>query len=195
MVVTEPQEPKTRPQEPDPAAESAVADEDGELERLREELARAQAEAAALKDQFLRSRAEMENVRRRGENEVAAARKFAIERFAGDMLNVRDSLELALSVELPRTSDPLLGKMLEGVTLTLKQLDAVFERYSLEPITPARGDRLDPERHQAMTTQASNEVPAGHVLTLIQRGYLLNGRLLRPAVVIVASEDAPAPGH
>lgn len=169
----------------DPAAHDAA--------RLREERDRALAEAQDCKDRLLRARAEFENVRRRSENDVANARKFGIERFAADLLAVRDSLELALSVELPHTEDPLLGRMLEGVVLTLKQLDGVFERYALEPVVPARGDRLDPERHQAMTTQPSEDVPAGHILTLVQRGYLLNGRLLRPALVIVASADAA--GH
>jgi molecular chaperone GrpE len=157
-----------------------------DVPRLRQELEQAQTEAAVFKDKFLRSRAEMDNVRRRGENDVANARKYAIERFAGEIVNVRDSLELARTVELKDRDDPLLAKMLEGVELTLKQIDSVFERFALEAVVPARGDKLDPERHQAMTTQPSNEVEPGCVLTLVQRGYVLNGRLLRPALVIVA---------
>lgn len=193
MVVPETPEPDNPLREQVPASSPDAAAED--MSRLHEELDRARAEVADFRDKFMRSRADIENVRRRAESDVASARKYGIERFAAELLNVRDSLELALSVELPHTDDPLLGKMLEGVVLTLKQLDAVFERFSLEAVVPARGDRLDPERHQAMTTQAANEVLPGHILTLVQRGYLLHGRLLRPALVIVASADETSPGH
>lgn len=193
MAETETSEPENFAQIETTAAGADPGADD--LTRLREGLDRAQAEAADFKDRLLRSRAEIENMRRRMENDAAAARKYAIERFAADILNVRDSLELALAVEKPHTDDPLLGRMLEGVVLTLKQLDVVFERHALEAVVPARGDKLDPERHQAMTTQASDEVAPGHILTLIQRGYLLNGRLLRPALVIVASAETAPSAH
>jgi len=165
------------PQSPEDAA--------GRIEKLTAELEQARAEAEENKERFLRAKAETENVRRRAELDVVNAHKYAIEKFAAEILNVRDSLELARSVDAKTDSGDLLGKMLEGVDLTLKQLDNVFEKFDLRVIDP-QGERFDPERHQAMSMVESDEVEPHHVVTVVQKGAMLTDRLLRPALVIIA---------
>ena len=182
------------PEDPNPAAGTApealaVAD----METLKAELEAAQAQAAENLDKFMRAKAETENVRRRAETDVASAHKFAIERFALEMLAVKDSLERARTVDL-KTSDAALEKMFEGIDLTLKLMDSIFQKFALTEISPAKGDKFDPEKHQAMSAQDNAEVPPNHVLMALQKGYLLNNRLLRPALVIVAKAPAQAPG-
>lgn len=182
------------PEDPNPAAGTApealaVAD----METLKAELEAAQAQAAENLDKFMRAKAETENVRRRAETDVASAHKFAIERFALEMLAVKDSLERARTVDL-KTSDAALEKMFEGIDLTLKLMDSIFQKFALTEISPAKGDKFDPEKHQAMSAQDNAEVPPNHVLMALQKGYLLNNRLLRPALVIVARAPAQAPG-
>jgi molecular chaperone GrpE len=149
------------------------------------ELAAARAEAADYKDKFLRAKAETENVRRRAEQEVAAARKFAIESFAAEVLAVHDSLDLARTVELDKGNAEAVRKMHEGLELTLKLMDGVFERFGISQINP-QGEKFDPERHQAISAVESRQVPPNHVVTVVQKGYLLRERLLRPAMVVVA---------
>ena len=182
------------PEDPNPAAGTApealaVAD----METLKAELEAAQAQAAENLDKFMRAKAETENVRRRAETDVASAHKFAIERFALEMLAVKDSLERARTVDL-KTSDAALEKMFEGIDLTLKLMDSIFQKFALTEISPAKGDKFDPEKHQAMSAQDNAEVPPNHVLMALQKGYLLNNRLLRPALVIVAKAPAQATG-
>lgn len=163
-----------------------------DIETLQAELETARTQAATHLDQFLRARAETENIRRRAETDVASAHKFAIERFALEMLAVRDSLERAKSVDL-QSGAAVLEKMLEGIDLTLRLMDNIFQKFALTEVTPAKGEKFDPALHQAMSVQESLEVPAQHVLMALQKGYLLQGRLLRPALVIVASAPvAPA---
>jgi len=181
------------PEDPNPtdatAAEAlAVAD----IEILKAELEAVQAEAAENLDKFMRAKAETENVRRRAETDVASAHKFAIERFALEMLAVKDSLERARTVDL-KTSDAALEKMFEGIDLTLKLMDSIFLKFALAEINPSIGDKFDPEQHQAMSAQDNAELPPNHVLMVLQKGYLLNSRLLRPALVIVAKAPAEAP--
>ena len=182
------------PEDPNPAAATAtealaVAD----IEALKAELATTQAQVAENLDKFVRAKAETENVRRRAETDVANAHKFSIERFALEMLAVKDSLERARTVDL-KTSDAALEKMFEGIDLTLKLMDSIFQKFALIEISPAIGDKFDPEKHQAMSAQDSAEVPPNHVLMALQKGYLLNNRLLRPALVIIAKTPVPAPG-
>jgi len=182
------------PEDPNPAATMApealaVAD----METLKAELEAAQAQAAENLDKFMRAKAETENVRRRAETDVASAHKFAIERFALEMLAVKDSLERARTVDV-KTRDAALEKMFEGIDLTLKLMDSIFQKFALTEISPAVGDKFDPEQHQAMSAQDSVEIPPNHVLMALQKGYLLNNRLLRPALVIVAKAPAEAPG-
>jgi molecular chaperone GrpE len=149
-----------------------------------------QAELAEANEKFIRAHAEMENVRRRAENEVTKARKFAIENFASELLPVKDSLELASAVEIAEDNADALEKMREGLELTLKMLDKAFEKFNIEELNPAAGDRLDPEAHQAMGTMESTEVEPNCVVNVVQKGYRLNDRLLRPAMVMVAKKSA-----
>ena len=161
------------------------------LESLQRELEAARRDAADNVDKFLRAKAETENVRRRAETDVANAHKYGIERFATEMLAVKDSLERARAVDLANINvdagnRAVVEKMLEGLDLTLKLMDSTFLKFALTVVDPKKGDRFDPERHQAMTMLATDEVPANHVISTVQRGYLLHERLLRPAMVVVA---------
>lgn len=160
-----------------------------EIESLKAELETLRVQVGENLDKFLRAKAETENIRRRAETDVASAHKFAIERFALEMLAVKDSLERAKGVDL-QTAGASLEKMLEGMELTIKLMESIFQKFAITEISPAKGDKFDPEKHQAMSTQESAEVPDQHVLMALQKGYLLNGRLLRPALVIVARAAA-----
>jgi molecular chaperone GrpE len=142
-------------------------------------LKEAEDEAARLKDAWLRAKAETDNVRKQAQNDVAKAHKYAIERFAQELLTVRDALELALAT--PSAGSEALK---DGVELTLKNLKAAFDKERIVEINPA-GEKYDPHRHQAMTLMESSE-PPGTVVQVFQKGYLLNDRVLRPALVAVA---------
>jgi len=169
---------------------------DADVQALRAELEAARKQAAENEDKFLRARAEGENIRRRAESDIAGAHKYAIERFALEMLAVRDSLDRARDVHGGEGEEETgeLARMIEGLDLTLRLMDSVFQKFGLVPVEPAAGERFDPERHQAMSTQESNEIAANHVLSTVQKGYLLQERLLRPAMVIVArGVPEPAP--
>ena len=173
-------------------AEAAAAGAQGAPEALEarphheveERLAAALAEAAEFRDQFLRARAEAENIRRRAQEDVAKAHKFAIEAFAEALLPVKDSLELALKTETPNADS-----MREGVDATLRLLASAFEKNRLVEIDPA-GQKFDPNLHQAISMVPGNSatppVPANHVVTVLQKGYTINDRVLRPALVTVA---------
>ncbi|MEA1888734.1 MAG: nucleotide exchange factor GrpE [Pseudomonadota bacterium] len=150
-----------------------------QFEEMREELAKA-------KDEMLRSRAEMENIRRRAENDIANARKFAVEKFAAEVLLVRDSLDQARKIDLEQENREILEKMKEGLDLTMKQLDTAMEKFNIEEISPELGERLDPEKHQAMGLIDAEGIGANCVALVIQKGFTINDRLLRPAMVMVA---------
>jgi len=136
-------------------------------------------------DRYLRSAAEVENVRKRAVRDVEHARKFALENFGRDLLNVMDSLELGLAAADAADVESILA----GSDATLKLLSTTFERFGIVEVDP-EGEPFDPEFHEAMTMQPSADAEPGSVLTVIQKGYTLNGRLLRPARVIVAAEPA-----
>jgi molecular chaperone GrpE len=142
-------------------------------------LSKAEAEAAEFKDAWLRAKAETDNVRKQGQNEVAKAYKYAIERFAQELLTVKDAMELTLA-----TPSATIQTLKDGVELTLKNLQAAFDKVQIAEINPL-GEKYDPHRHQAMTMLES-EQPAGTVVQVFQKGYLLNDRVLRPALVAVA---------
>ena len=150
------------------------------------QLESAQVEIVKLKDAFLRAKAEEDNIRRRSEKEVANSRKFAVEGFAKEMVNVHDSLKLALSVELAEDADQAAKSTHEGVSITLKQLESAFAKFSVSEIAPESGDKLDPNLHQAMIMIASEEFDPGQIISVIQVGFSLHDRLLRPALVVVA---------
>ena len=148
-------------------------------------LKQAEDEAAGLKDAWLRAKAETENVRKQAQNDIVRAHKYAIERFAQELLTVRDALELTLA-----TPNATTEALKDGVELTLKNLNAAFEKARIVEIDPA-GEKYDPHRHQAMTMIESDQ-PAGTVVQVFQKGYLLNDRVLRPALVAVAkAAEAP----
>ena len=167
--------------------EDTEAGESAEPQDTPDDLEVLRAENAQLRDEFLRARADAENARKRAQTEIANARRFALEGFASELLNVRDSLDLARSVDLEET-EGVVERVVEGLELTLKQLDAAFDRFSVFEVSPEVGDRLDPELHQAMTLAPSTEVKPNHICQVIQKGYRLHDRLLRPARVIVAKE-------
>jgi len=130
-------------------------------------------------DAWLRAKAETDNMRRRAAEDVDRARKFAVENFAGELLAVKDSLEAALAVE-----SPSVETLKDGVELTLKQLVAAFSRFNLHDIHPM-GEKFDPHQHQAIQLIESDQ-PANTVVTVLQKGYRLHERTLRPALVMVA---------
>jgi molecular chaperone GrpE len=160
------------------------------LEQARLELERLRQEAAEGLDKYLRAKAEVENTRRRAEIDVANARKYGIERFAAELLPVRDSLELARTVDVQQENHTALEKMHEGLDLTLKLMDAAFQKAALTVIDP-KGEKFDPDKHQAVSTVESDTIAPGYVAQVVQKGYMLHDRLLRPAMVIVAK----APGN
>ena len=179
----------------EPAREQAGADDDADdfaalsPQALIEHLNEAKAETARLKDGLLRARAEVENIRRRSQNEIVAARKFAIEGFAQELLGVRDSLDRASSVELDEGAGDAVQQMKEGLGLTLKQLDIAMAKFAVVEVEAGPGVRFDPERHQAISTATSADIEAGHIVAVVQKGFLLKERLLRPAMVVVAAKD------
>ncbi|VVD81704.1 nucleotide exchange factor GrpE [Pandoraea terrigena] len=177
-------EPQNTPDQPIPfQAETAPTDAAGAndaLPSVEAQLLAAQAEAAALRDDALRARAEMENVRRRAEEDVAKARKFAVESFAENLLPVIDSLEAAAA---DNSGD--VAKLQEGVALTLRQLVSALERSRVTVIDPA-GAKFDPHQHQAISMVPAEQAP-NTVVAVLQKGYLIADRVLRPALVTVAA--------
>lgn len=154
-------------------------DQFAELESLR-------AEAVENLDKFMRAKAETENVRRRAETDVVNARKFAIEKFAAEILIIRDSLEMARGMDLKEGSQDVLEKMHEGMDLTLKQFDATFEKFQMEMVNP-HGEKFNPDLHQAISMIESPEVTANHIISVVQKGCTIGERLLRPALVVVSN--------
>ena len=150
---------------------------------LQDELSDAQRAAEESRDRALRAKAELENARRRFERDLEKAHKFALERFVSDLLPVKDSLELGLAASAEETAGAT--GIVEGVELTLRMFEQVMDRFGVTTIDPA-GEPFNPEFHQAMTMQESDDAESGTVLTVIQKGYLLNERLVRPAMVVVA---------
>ena len=151
------------------------------------------AETAALKEQVLRYAAEADNTRRRAEREANDARAYAIQKFAGDLLGVADNLSRALKAQPADNGDTAVKNFVIGVEMTEKELQGAFERNGLKKIDPAQGDKFDPHKHQAMMEQPGGEVAPGAVIQVLQPGYELLGRLVRPAMVVVAAKVAGAP--
>lgn len=163
------------------AAEAAAGEDLAtRVQTLEEQLAAAQ-------DQALRVAADMQNVRRRAEQDIEKAHKFALEKFANDLLPVVDSLERGLELSSP--NDEAIKPVREGLELTLKLFQDTLKRYNLEAIDP-HGAPFNAEHHQAMAMQESTAVEPNSVLKVFQKGYLLNGRLLRPAMVVVSKAPA-----
>ncbi|KAF3977803.1 MAG: nucleotide exchange factor GrpE [Methylococcales symbiont of Iophon sp. n. MRB-2018] len=153
------------------------------LEMLQKQLKQAEKKATENWDKAVRSQAEMQNLKRRTQKDLESAHKYALERFAKELLAVIDSLELGIQAS---TSDnPEVVALREGSALTIKQFETVFSKFNIEAIEPA-GQPFNPELHQAMTMQPSADVKPNTVLNVFQKGYVLNGRLIRPAMVVVS---------
>jgi len=143
-------------------------------------IAELEAKISEMQDAFMRAKAEGENIRRRAQDDISKAHKFAIEGFAEVMVPVKDSLEMALKIDTPS-----IESLKEGVEITLKQLNSAFEKNRLSEVNPAQGDKLDPMKHQAISMVPA-EQEANTVVTVLQKGYTIADRLLRPALVTVA---------
>ena len=182
------------PDRPDESADQAQADTPAaEVESAEEastevandpaaNLAELQAKADENWERYVRAVAETENVRKRAARDVENAHKFALERFGKELLGVKDTLEMGLAAE-----GASVESLIEGSEATLKLLGSVLERFGIAEIDP-EGEPFDPEFHEAISMQPSEKVEPNSVVTVVQKGYTLNGRLLRPAMVIVASE-------
>ena len=168
---------------PDDAQEAAAPD----FAALAARLADAEAKAAAARDAQLRAIADLDNVRKRAEREISNASKYSAEKLLGELLGVADSLDLGLvAAGKPEVQ---VGTLTEGMQLTQKQLLNVLEKHGVKPVDP-KGEPFNPELHEAVTMVPSADVPPNHVLNVMQKGYRLHERLLRPAMVVVAK----APG-
>ena len=148
---------------------------------LQTALAAAEAKAAEHRDLYMRALAEMENMRKRASRDIEQAHKYALEKFANDLIGVKDSLEMGLAAGSTADAQALIA----GTDATLKLLGRAFEKAGLVEVLP-QGQPFNPELHEAMAMQESADVPSNTVLQVIQKGYQLNGRLLRPARVIVS---------
>ncbi|MFZ2300956.1 MAG: nucleotide exchange factor GrpE [Gallionella sp.] len=161
------------------SAESTPANAPEVMPSLEEMLKEAERKAQEHYDAWMYAKAEGENIRRRAADDISKAQKFAVERFSGEMLAVKDSLEAGLAVTTANVES-----FKSGMELTLKQLSGVFEKFSIKEINPA-GEKLDPHKHQAIGMVDSDQ-PANTVVSVMQKGYTLNDRVLRPALVMVA---------
>jgi molecular chaperone GrpE len=166
------------------AAAAAISTAQDPLENL-------QAEVAKLRDQWVRAVAETENVRKRGERDREETSKYAITAFAREMVSVLENLKRA-SEHIPEEvrSDALLGKFAEGIDLTLKELLAIFERHHIRRIDPM-GEKFDHNYHQAVVQVERPDLPSGTVVQVVQAGYVIHDRLLRPAMVAVSKQGEP----
>ncbi len=146
------------------------------------DLEKAEAAAAENWDRYLRTAAELENVRKRSSRDVENAHRFALERFSRELLAVRDSLEMGIAAE-----GASVESLLEGSEATLKILGGTMQQFGIEVVDPV-GEPFDPDFHEAISMQPSDDVEPGSVVIVVQKGYSLNGRLLRPAMVVVAAD-------
>lgn len=179
---------KTRESE---AVEPAVAAPEVSAEELVARLEAAEAKAAENWDQFVRAKAEIENLRRRAERDLENAHKYALDRLAQELLPVIDSMELGLAAVAGEGAT--VEKLQEGTELTLKMFLSALEKFGISQVNP-EGERFNPEYHQAMTTQPASNVEPNTVLNVFQKGYLLNERLIRPAMVVVSASEDQNPG-
>ena len=151
-------------------------DSNAEIKKLEDQI-------AEYYDQLMRSRAELENFKKRTEREITQIRNYANERFAVELLAIKDSLEMGLQVDIKEDAK----KLHEGIELTLKLLQQTFEKFGIKEINP-EGEVFNPQHHQAMMTQTDATKPSNTILNVLQKGYLMNDRLLRPAMVCVSSQ-------
>jgi len=182
------------PAESDDVAETETNDSmesraaDISLEDLQKQLKQAEKKAEENWDKAVRTQAEMQNLSRRTQKDLENAHKYGLERFAKELLAVVDSLELG--IQAATSDNPEVVALREGTELTIKQFEAVFAKFNIEAINPV-GEPFNPELHQAMTMQPSADVEPNTVLNVFQKGYVLNSRLLRPAMVVVSQAVKP----
>ncbi len=174
------------------AKEEALSTEDASVEGEGSEVEELKAQVQEFQEQMLRSQAEMQNVRRRAEIDVEKAHKFALEKFVKELLPVADSLEKAVeSTEGHEESGELVASIREGVEMTLGLFTSSLKKFNVEQINPV-GEPFDPQHHEAMSMVPAPDAEPNSVVAVVQKGYLLNGRVVRPAMVMVAkAEDAP----
>ena len=167
--------------------ETANVESSDELTELEAKLAEAENQAAEAKEQALRTIAEMENLRKRTTRDLENAHKFALEKFANELLPVIDSLEMGVAAAQDEGVD--VAKLREGTEMTLKMFETAIDKFGIKSVHP-HGEAFNPEHHQAMTMIDSPEHAPNTVIDVMQKGYLLNDRLVRPAMVVVASANS-----
>lgn len=168
------------------AAEGVVeSEQDIQIAELTEKLAAAEAKVAEQQDSVIRAKAEVDNMRRRTSLDIEKAHKFALEKFAGELLPVSDNLQRAL--EAADKDNEALVPMIEGIELTLKSFESTLAKFGIEVIEPQTGESLNPDLHQAMSMVPNPDVAPNAIIDCLQKGYTINGRLLRPAMVIVSA--------
>ena len=183
MSDTKPENENLNPETAEVSAEAETpVEETVQEESLESKLAAAEQKAAEMQDAFLRAKAESENIRRHAQEDIAKAHKFAVEGFAKAMLAVKDSMEMAL-----KTDAPTVESIKSGVEATLRQLNQVFEQNRVVEVEPQQGDKLDPNKHQAISTVQTDQED-NTIVSVLQKGYTLSDRLLRPAIVTVAKK-------
>ncbi|MGS2721620.1 nucleotide exchange factor GrpE [Paraglaciecola aestuariivivens] len=159
-----------------------LTEEQQRIAELEAAVIAAESKVSEQKDSVMRAIAEADNARKRAQGEIDKARKFALEKFAGELLPVADNLERALQVANPE--DEAIKPIVDGVELTLKSFVSTIEKFGMKVIDP-QGEPFNPEQHQAMSMQENADLPANTVMAVMQKGYEINGRLLRPAMVMV----------
>ena len=173
-------------------SESTTAETENEeltVESLQTKLTEAQAKADDNWDQLVRTKAEMENIRRRSERDLINAHKYALEKFAQELLPVIDSMEMGVAAAMDENAD--VSKLREGTEMTLKMFETAIEKFGIKSVHP-HGEAFNPDHHQAMTMIDSDEHEPNVIIDVMQKGYLLNERLVRPAMVVVSSANSGA---
>jgi molecular chaperone GrpE len=158
------------------------------FEDLEKQLKQTEKKAEENWDKAVRTQAAMENLKRRTQKDLENAHKYGLEKFAKELLSVIDSLELG--IQASTSDDPEVIALRQGSELTIKQFEAVFAKFNIEALDPI-GEAFNPELHQAMTMQPNTDVEPNTVLNVFQKGYILNGRLIRPAMVVVSKASEP----
>lgn len=186
------QNPETNEEEQAAAQQAPDAGDDlhAEVERLRTELEAVQALAQENHELALRAKAEAENTRRRVEKDVANAHKFALEKFAQDLLPIMDSMEMGL--QAVSDENVTVDKIKEGTELTFKMFSSALDKHGIQPVDP-QGEKFNPDLHQAMSMQDNPDLPPNTVMAVVQKGYTLSGRLVRPAMVMVSKGGVAKP--
>ncbi len=182
----------TPPQDNDSASENEALDPQAEEEALlqaeddlAEQIKQAEQKAEENWELLLRTRAEMENLRRRTEKDLENAHKFALEKFVNELLPILDSMEMGLDVETADSPEDTIKGLKEGIEMTVNMMKKAFDKFNIQVIDPLN-EKFDPELHQAMSMQPSDEVEPNTVIAVMQKGYTLNDRLVRPAMVMVS---------